>query len=170
MHKVSKLFILTLTLVFGYASLSHAMDLDQPSGPVILTVTGKIQAHNDGEKAVFDKNMLISLGMKAIKTNTPWHDKPVTFEGPPTKVFLDLLGVGDGMLHVRALNDYVAKVPVQDFLETGAILAMKADGKFMRVRDKGPLFIIYPYDDNSKLKNDVYFARSVWQIKAIHVE
>lgn len=39
----------------------------------------------------------------------------------------------------------------------------------MSVRDKGPLFLIYPFDDNPDLFDEVYFGRSVWQIAQIVV-
>jgi hypothetical protein len=40
----------------------------------------------------------------------------------------------------------------------------------MEVREKGPLFIIYPYDSNTALKHDTYFSRSAWQVRSITVE
>ena len=49
------------------------------------------------------------------------------------------------------------------------ILATRMDGQLMSVRDKGPLFLIYPFDLDSGLYNEKYFARSVWQIKEIEV-
>ena len=43
------------------------------------------------------------------------------------------------------------------------------DGKPLSVRDKGPLFLIYPFDKNPELYNEKYFSRSVWQIKKIEI-
>jgi hypothetical protein len=39
----------------------------------------------------------------------------------------------------------------------------------MAVREKGPLFIIYPFDSAPELKNARYYSRSAWQLKAIEV-
>ena len=36
------------------------------------------------------------------------------------------------------------------------ILALKADGEYLRVRDKGPIVVIYPFDQNPDLKNRIY--------------
>jgi hypothetical protein len=44
------------------------------------------------------------------------------------------------------------------------------DQHAMTVRDKGPLFIIYPYDSNPDLKAQKYYSRSVWQIARIEVK
>ncbi|MCC2664519.1 MAG: oxidoreductase, partial [Geminicoccaceae bacterium] len=42
------------------------------------------------------------------------------------------------------------------------ILALKRDGAYMPVRDKGPLFIVYPYDSSPELKHQNYYSRSAW--------
>ena len=47
---------------------------------------------------------------------------------------------------VVALNDYASEIPVEDFSKYKVILALKRNGEYMPVRDKGPLFIVYPYD------------------------
>ncbi len=161
---------LFLSLFVFTSAQGYAEGLSHPKGPVILTVTGKI-AHTNGEgSAQFDRDMLMNLGMVSFTTGTPWHDRRIKFEGPSGRSLMKALGVTKGTMKVRALNDYVADVPVQDFFVTGAILAMKADGKPMRVREKGPLFIVYPYDSDPDLQNDSYYTRSVWQIKSIHIE
>ena len=43
------------------------------------------------------------------------------------------------------------------------------DDKPMAVRDKGPLFIIYPFDQHAELRNPVYYSRCAWQLKAIEL-
>ncbi len=40
----------------------------------------------------------------------------------------------------------------------------------MAVRDKGPLFVIYPYDSNTELQSELYFGRSAWQLRTIEVQ
>jgi hypothetical protein len=40
----------------------------------------------------------------------------------------------------------------------------------MAVRDKGPLFIIYPYDSDPQLQNQTYYTRSAWQVAKLIVE
>ena len=69
-----------------------------------------------------------------------------------------------------ALNDYVTTIPIEDFAKYGAILALKRDGTYMSVRDKGPLFIVYPYDSNPDLQSQTYFGRSAWQVMKLIIE
>jgi hypothetical protein len=33
----------------------------------------------------------------------------------------------------------------------------------MSLRDKGPLWIIYPYDSKSDFRTEVVYSRSIWQ-------
>jgi hypothetical protein len=63
-----------------------------------------------------------------------------------------------------ALNDYVSTIPMADFDKFNVILAMKRDGNYMEVREKGPLFVIYPYDTVPELQTQTYYTRSAWQV------
>ena len=40
----------------------------------------------------------------------------------------------------------------------------------MPVREKGPLFVVYPFDDSSELRSSTYYERSIWQLKALDVQ
>jgi hypothetical protein len=40
----------------------------------------------------------------------------------------------------------------------------------MPVSDKGPFFIIYPFDSFEELKNELYYSRSAWQVRSITIE
>ena len=68
-----------------------------------------------------------------------------------------------------ALNDYETKIPVSDFETFDVLLALKRDGEYMPVRDKGPLFVIYPYDSDPSLKSQKYYSRSAWQLRRLSV-
>ena len=40
----------------------------------------------------------------------------------------------------------------------------------MPVSDKGPLFIVYPYDSDPALHSQKFYGRSVWQLSRLIVE
>ena len=73
-------------------------------------------------------------------------------------------------LRVKALNDFVAEIPVSDFEDNDVLLAMRRDGKPMSVRNFGPLFVLYPFDDHPELQTEKIRFRSVWQVATIVVE
>lgn len=148
---------------------SPALALDAPKGPVVLTVSGAITNKNSPNGAEFDLDMLHALEQKTSTLETPWTDGKPTFAGPLGRAVLDAVGATGTTMKVVALNDYSADVPVADFMDHDVILATSMDGKLMSVREKGPLFIIYPFADEPNLYTELYFNRSVWQIAKIEV-
>lgn len=40
----------------------------------------------------------------------------------------------------------------------------------MAIRDKGPLFIMYPFDTTETLQSPLYYSRAAWQLKAIEIQ
>ncbi|GGO87913.1 oxidoreductase [Marinobacterium nitratireducens] len=167
---MSRLRPLLACLLCMVAALAAADPLEPPAGPVILTVGGAIRNTTDGEVAQFDRAMLERLPQRLVRTHTPWTDGVNDFEGPLGRALLEFVGARGETLEVTALNDYSATVPVEDFFSHDVILAMKMNGEYMRVRDKGPLFIIYPFDSDSELTSDIIHYRSVWQIQHIQVK
>jgi hypothetical protein len=157
-----------LAAFIGAFCATSALALDAPKGPVILTVKGAIKNTNAGDTAEFDLAMLEALAGRKATMETPWTDGQVTFEGPLLSALLEAVGSTGSVLSVRALNDYAAEVPAED-AKLATILATRIDGKLMSVRDKGPLMVVYPFDQNPDLYNEKYFSRSVWQIKEIEV-
>ena len=56
-----------------------ATSLAQPSGKVILQVSGKIAVTNDADVAAFDVAMLQGMPQHSFTTTTPWYVGPQTF-------------------------------------------------------------------------------------------
>jgi hypothetical protein len=155
---------------FLAASFAGAAMLAVPADKPILAISGKISDTNKDGTAVFDRAMLEALGMTSFTTNTPWYKEPVKFEGVPLDKLMSAVGASGDRIVVVALNDYSAELPMEDAKKYNVMLALKRDGEYMSVRDKGPLFIVYPFDSNPDLKNQKFYSRSVWQIARIEVK
>jgi hypothetical protein len=137
----------------------------------LLTVSGKIGVTDaNGGAAHFDRAALEAVGMVALETSTPWFKDPVRFEGVPLAKLMDTVGATGERIVAVALNDYSAELPMEDVRKYNPILALKRNGEYMSVRDKGPLFIVYPFDSHPDLKNQKYYSRSVWQIARLEVK
>ncbi len=160
---------LLLPLFLCLAATAQASDLAQPEGAVILTISGAISNSNSDMGAQFDLAMLDALEQRETVTETPWHDGAQRFSGPILNALLTLVGAQGQTLRIVALNDYSAEMPISDTMEIPVILASRRDDVLMPVRDKGPLFVMYPFSEMAELNNEVYFSRSVWQVKAIEV-
>lgn len=146
-----------------------AQALDRPKGRVVLTVTGRIGIHNAGKAAEFDMDMLAALPQHTFSTQSPWYPQAHKFTGPLLRDVLAAVDAQGKNLRATALNDYKVDLPVGDALKFNLVLARLRDDKPMPVREKGPLFIIYPFDADVTLRNERYYSRSAWQLKAIDV-
>lgn len=167
-------FRLVLAVIVGLVVATmgvavQAAPLPSPSGKVILTIRGDISRPNVGDEAHFDRAMLDRLPSRSIVTTTPWHPGPGRFEGPLFSALLDAVGANGSEVRVVALNGFEARIPVSDFKRYNVILAMRRNGEPMPIRDFGPLFVVYPFDQHSELKTEAIRFRSVWQVNRIFV-
>ncbi len=154
----------------GLAALAWpALALEAPGGPVVLTVSGRVAKRNAGLEAQFDMAMLAALPQHSFTTRTPWYSQARRFTGPLLRDVLAAAGAQGSVLRLTARNDYRVDIPMQDAQQFGVIVARLLDDKPMAVRDKGPLFVIYPFDANADLRSAVYYSRSAWQLRAIDV-
>lgn len=156
-------------LLLGSGSV-WAGDLPRPQGKPLLSVSGKIAHTNVAGTAQFDRDQLMALGLHTLKTQNPYISGEHVFEGVLLADVLKAAGVQGQMMTAYALDGYNVDIPVGDAFRFDVLLAMKMDGKVMRVRSKGPLWIIYPVSDHEELSAEFYSGRSIWQVKAIEVK
>ncbi|MDQ0509608.1 molybdopterin-dependent oxidoreductase [Ancylobacter amanitiformis] len=154
----------------AHAQPVRAQDLPAPTGPVLLTVTGKIARTNQNDAALFDEAMLLALPRHRIETTTPWTDGRKVFEGVRLEDVLDQVGAGAAVtLKARALNDYSIDIPASDAREFDMLLALRMDGKPLSRRDKGPIWIVYPRDSVPRIQDERYDSRWVWQLNGLDI-
>lgn len=169
-HRLQRRSALALALSLAALSPAHALGLSAPQGRVILTVSGKIGETNRGQEAVFDMDMLRALPQHSFTTNTPWYSRPVKFTGPLLRDVLKAVQAQGTKIRATAINDYTIRIPVSDAYEHSVIVARMIDDQEVPVRHKGPLFVVYPFDDKAELRTSVYTARSIWQLRHMIIE
>ena len=113
--------------------------------------------------------MIERLGMETVVTKTPWYKGAESFEGVRLSRLMQCVGAYGDRVMMSALNDYTSELPLSDFSQYGTLLALKRGGEYMPVSDKGPLFVIYPFDDNPELRQDKFYMRSVWQVSTMEI-
>lgn len=169
---LSRRTFLTASLALGtgaaLAPVARA-GISTPGGRTLLTVTGAIRAGGPTKSVAFDLAMLDDLAQRVAKVRTPWTDGEVEFSGPLGSALLDAVGAEGATLRITALNDYAADVPAADFRAYPVMLATRVSGRPIPVREKGPIFVIYPFDVMPSLYTEATFAKSVWQVKSIDV-
>lgn len=162
-----------LTLVASLSGLLMAgpcLALDAPKERPILIISGKIGEKNAGDKARFDMKMLEALPQHSFTTRTPWYDRPVKFTGPLLSDVLAAVKASGTTISAIAINDYKITIPVSDTQKYKVLVARLLDDQPMPVREKGPLFVIYPFDSDADLRSSTYYERSIWQLKALDIQ
>ncbi len=138
-------------------------------GRPLLRMTGRLDPSLSPAGVSYDLAGFEALGATDLVTRTPWtRGGPIRFTGVPLTRLLASVGARGEMLRVQALNDYAVNVPAED-ARLGAFLATRQDGRPLRIRDLGPLWLIYPWSSRPELDSGVYRERSVWQLTAIEV-
>lgn len=148
--------LIALGLALGISTSAQAQD-------VLLSVT------YEGQVKTFDRAALEALGVETFETTTIWTEGVQRFEGVSLARIAQEIGVTEGTLLATAINDYTVEIPLSDAVENGPIIATLLNDKQMSVRDKGPLWIVYPYDANADYRSEVIYSRSIWQLDRIEL-
>jgi hypothetical protein len=151
------------------STASQGRSLAEPQGRVILTVDGRIGAANAEARADFDLPMLQALPAREIVTATPWTDGVRRFAGVPLKAVLEAAAATGDMLTAVSRSGYTVSMPVGEAVESGAVLAYQMDGQAIPVDDKGPIWIVFPFDENEEMASESTFAMAAWQLRRLTV-
>ncbi|WP_417614991.1 molybdopterin-dependent oxidoreductase [Oceanisphaera sp.] len=165
-------FFLVL-LVSAWSSQLFAADpLPAPQGRVILTVTGNLAVTNAGDNAEFDMEMLSALPQHEFTTTTPWTDGPHHFRGVLLRDLLQRVG-GEGAeereIRAMALNNYHYDIKKEQVAELPLLLTTHLDGQPMKIRHKGPVWLMLPLSDNPSLNTKPNQELLIWQLKTLEI-
>jgi hypothetical protein len=157
-------------LAAAFATQStRVLALEPLQGRPLLTISGRIGVTDDGNLMRLDRASLEAFGTSSLKTKTPWYDGEQHFEGVAMRTLMQALAATGDRITAIALNDYKTEIPMSDTQEFDVLLALKREGAYMPVRDKGPLFIVYPFDSEKRLQSQTYYGRSAWQVSQLIV-
>ena len=120
--------------------------------------------------ASYDMAFLKSLPQHSFATQTPWFKKTVTFTGPLLRDVLSAAKVKGAVVYAVAIDEYRTEIPFSDCEQYDIILAHQLDGETLTPKNKGPLFVVYPYDSKPELQAVRFYQRSIWQLKSLRVE
>jgi len=168
----------SLNALLGMVMIAHMAVGAQTRGlpasdQQVLSISGNVEAQATASGFAdigFDLNTLENLPQQTFTTMTPWSDKPIQFSGPLLRDVLAVAGAKGQNIRATAINDYRIHIPLQDAMRFDMIVATRMNGERMSVRDKGPLFVVYPFDSQPELQQARYYERSIWQLKSLEVE
>ena len=170
--KLKREIIASLGLYVMLASLSAvcASSLPKPTGKILLTVTGNIEVTNADSGAQFDYEMLSQLGMVDKNIATQWTGNNSVFTGVLTREIMELVGAKGTWVRATAANDYSVNIPLTDLTRFETMLAVSKNGERMTLRDKGPLWLLYPNDSRPDNSDLAIKKRMVWQLESLQIQ
>ncbi|MFT5708337.1 MAG: hypothetical protein ACI9ES_002639 [Oceanospirillaceae bacterium] len=150
-------------------STIEMIDFAKPAGEVVLKISGGLSQKNQSDELWLDLATIAKLPQTTIKTSTFWTKGESEFRGPLIRDLLAAIGSKAAIISATAINEYSVEIPVVDIYKYDVILAIEKDGKPLSIRDKGPIWIMYPWSSNKRLQTDKFYARSIWQLVSIEL-
>jgi len=146
-----------LFLLAGAVLMRPAHAEDSP----ILTIS-----FQDGTRKVLSLQDMDRFPQIEIRTTTPWHAGVQTFSGPSLLAVLAAFDLARATILARAINNYETLLETAQITPDYPILATRQNGETMTVRDKGPIFVIFPYDRLGH-QDKALLRQSVWQLSTL---
>ncbi len=140
------------------------------SGSVLASDRTVLAFTNNGQTQHWTLSEMIDKADMNVITKTPWTDGLVTFRGVSSRHLLALVDKPKADIKVTALNDYWAVIPYEDIVKYNPIFAVMQNEQTMSIRDKGPIWVIYPLTQHNELNNEVLHSRMVWQVASIELQ
>ncbi|MFB9215904.1 molybdopterin-dependent oxidoreductase [Vibrio sinaloensis] len=107
---------------------------------------------------------------QSFETKLPWLDKSALFTGFKASDLLNYYRIDDAFsVSFVALNDYASSSRVEDLLQYQPIIAYQMNGEKMKVRNKGPYWLVFDLDKYPEIDNAGYHSQMVWQIDEIMI-
>ena len=155
--------VLATTLALALMLVRPAIAED---GPVLLTVdTGAGTA-----PVTFTDDDLMALEQQSFVTSTLWTTREQEFSGPALRDVLKAAGATEPFwIEMVAANDYAVTIGPDMIDRTYPIVTTRIDGAPFTIREKGPLWLLYPFDKKPEYKRETHYSASIWQLTHINV-
>lgn len=139
--------------------------------PVASYAENLLSVTVDGVTETLSFDDLLAMPQTSVSTDNDYVNAVTEFSGPTLKDLLEKYNIDPKeMLILSAINDYYVNIPASDAFDFNVILALFRDGERMAIRDKGPIWVIYPLVKEMLINSDLYNGRMIWQLNSIVVE
>lgn len=164
---------------------SASQPAQQPSGPVLLTIGGKIGTSNRGpampdqpgffkhhsvafERALaLDAAMLSTLPQQTLALETGQAGNGA-FSGPSLKAVMALAAPQPASLRLMSLDGFAVELGADEAAAKDWLLATAKDGKPFGIGDFGPVWLMHT-PANGKTPSEEELQRWVWSVFYIEV-
>ncbi|MGR5260132.1 molybdopterin-dependent oxidoreductase [Vibrio astriarenae] len=109
-----------------------------------------------------------SLPMHSFSTKLPWHDEELDFSGFRLDELIEHFEIAPPThVTISALNDYRADIHWSEITHFNPIVAYRLNGEEIKIRDKGPYWLVFDVQRYPALDDHTYYEKMVWQISDI---
>jgi hypothetical protein len=129
------------------------------AGPIVLEI--EVQGR---DTVRFDIAALEALPQQSFSTTTIWTEGAIEFSGPSLTAVLGVAGLGMEPVYAYASNGYGVTLTFPPGDELSPIIATRIDGEPISRREKGPLWVMFPFDNDAALRNAEVFGQSIWHL------
>lgn len=140
--------------------------------PVVLTVYGDIELNEQKYNRLdFTLSELQAFAQADITTSHPWSSEQRGYHGVDINNLFDVLFSQQKVLsfQLEALNDFGMTINWQKIAPYSPILAWQENQRTMSLRNKGPLWLMLPFDQVPKVKQADFLHFMVWQLRVMRV-
>ncbi|MCW1920546.1 oxidoreductase [Rhodobacter sp. KR11] len=139
----------------------------QDPGATLLTIAGsRLQSGADKELEV-NMAWLRALPQQSIRTSTIWTHQVDDFQGVLLRDLVAAVGTLGGSVRLQALDGYEVTIPLAELGLDAPVLAYLRNGQPMSVRERGPIWVLYPFDTHPEYRNETTYGRAIWQVTRI---
>ena len=129
-----------------------------------------VRMENQQPKTLVYDQLVSQYPQITFTTQLPWYPDANQFTGFRVSDLLQQLGVEDTLaVSFIALNDYAASTTIENILKYDPIVAYKMNGEKMKVRNKGPYWLVFNLDKYPEIDNTALHSQMVWQIDEIKI-
>ena len=153
--------------VLGLALATSSLLVDKAFAeqrPILLTV----QISQDTPPMELTDADLLAMDQQFFVTSTLWTAEKHSFSGPSLRHVLEQVGADPSVpVKLVAANDYAVTLQPEMIGDDYPIIANRLDGEPFSIREKGPLWVMFPFDDQPEYKTELHYSLSVWQLTDI---
>ncbi|MCG9596202.1 molybdopterin-dependent oxidoreductase [Vibrio sp. Isolate25] len=129
-----------------------------------------VRFENSQPKTLAYEQLISQYPPTSFKTKLPWYPDANQFTGFRVSDMLANLVKEETMaVSFIALNDYAASTTIENIIKYDPIIAYKMNGKKMKVRNKGPYWLVFNLDKYPEIDNAAFHSQMVWQIDEIMI-
>ncbi len=107
------------------------------------------------------------LGATELRTATSWTQGTQIFVGVTGARLVQELRAQGREVVAEAVNGYRIVIPFDVFAAETTIIAYSRNGQPMTVREKGPLWVVFPFDADAKFRSDRYKSYAIWSLISV---